>query len=67
MTMLKGFKAKFLVKPFFRRSPNCTSDSKACIVLDTFNFVLERIIEWLIVNDASIVKMRSNKRFVESH
>ena len=65
--MLKGFKAQFLVKSFFRRSSYCTSDSKAWIILDTFNLVLERVIEWLIVNEISIVKMRSNKTFVKSH
>ena len=65
--MLKGLKAYFLVKPFFRRSPSYTRDSKACIVWDTFNFVLERVIEWVNISDISDVKMRSNKRFAESH
>ena len=64
--MLKGFKAYFLIKSFFRHSLYYASDGKACIVLDTFNFVLKRVIEWLIVNDISIVKMRANKRFADS-
>ena len=41
--MLKGFKVKFPVKYFIRRSSYSKSDSKACIVLATFKFVLERV------------------------
>ena len=59
--MLKEFKAQFLIKPFFRRSLYCAGDGKACIVLDIFNFVLERVTEWLIINGISIVKMILNK------
>ena len=64
---VEGIKTYLLVKSFFRCSSYCGSHGKAYIVFNTFNFVLKEVIEWLIINDVSIIKMRLNKRFVESH
>ena len=60
--LLKGLKSWFYGKFFFWRSSYYISDCKARIILDTFYFVLEPIIEWLIMYIISLVQIGSDKK-----